>query len=452
VAPKQLDEDELVTVALRSRLKKTYNYYRELYTPESYTRINPLAQNLYFLTALTDLRRAFPSDDLQLSTAPATLKSVVERCAPEDVYCRVVARRILGLAHTSDEDFVAGESAFRDALTEAKEVNLDSEIGHLHRLFGWALMRLGRLDEAEQEQIEALKHEENPEFRYWKALSLAELGDVRLRKAESRGLSSFDPQSPPFDSANLPPDLTSVSKAYVDCIRSFELAVSSLVVPVARAVEQQLMRSYADNAIQIAAIRPGNLVGAIEAFGPRYANDLVSEARVAATFDASRQLDSEPGLCNFTIPYSRLPTDPLPSFRHDCTPPVFKKASISFSREHKNSKKSTFLYLRLRNTQKDEVLLNSRGRRRPFNNVSKRSKCLHRVFGVIVVPWYAVITEKSKELLPIFLKTLLTLRRNVALPILCQEPLVKPLHIREMLFQKAPFQPTLINGINHGPE
>jgi hypothetical protein len=217
-----------------------------------------------------------------------------------------VARRILGLAHTSDEDFVAGESAFRDALTEAKEVNLDSEIGHLHRLFGWALMRLGRLDEAEQEQIEALKHEENPEFRYWKALSLAELGDVRLRKAESRGLSSFDPQSPPFDSANLPPDLTSVSKAYVDCIRSFELAVSSLVVPVARAVEQQLMRSYADNAIQIAAIRPGNLVGAIEAFGPRYANDLVSEARVAATFDASRQLDSEPGLCNFTIPCRRF--------------------------------------------------------------------------------------------------------------------------------------------------
>src|SRR5215469_17055285 len=72
----------------------------------------------------------------------------------------------------------------------------------------------------------------------------------------------------------------------------------------------------------------------------------------------------------------------------------------------------------LRNTQKNEVFLNSRGRRRPFNDVPQRGKRLHRVLGVIVVPWHAVIVEKSKEFLAVLLKTLFALRRHVALPLL----------------------------------
>ena len=94
-------------------------------------------------------------------------------------------------------------------------------------------------------------------------------------------------------------------------------------------------------------------------------------------------------------------------FIYTARPRLLRKALISFSREHKNSKKSTFLYLHVSETlRRIRYFLNSRGRRRPFNNVPKRSKCLHRVFGVIVVPWYSVITEKSKELLAVFRETL----------------------------------------------
>jgi len=45
------------------------------------------------------------------------------------------------------------------------------------------------------------------------------------------------------------------------------------------------MRSYADNA-QLAVTGPEEVMTAIETFGPRYANDLVAEGRVAETLDA----------------------------------------------------------------------------------------------------------------------------------------------------------------------
>ena len=83
-----------------------------------------------------------------------------------------------------------------------------------------------------------------------------------------------------------PQGLAAVAEAYAGCLYTFERAVAGSVLPVARAVKQQLMRSYADNAVQTALQRPGDLLAAIEAFGPRYANDLVAEGRVAATLDA----------------------------------------------------------------------------------------------------------------------------------------------------------------------
>ena len=46
------------------------------------------------------------------------------------------------------------------------------------------------------------------------------------------------------------------------------------------------MRSYVDNAVQV-AIEGDEVVAAIETFGPRYANDLMAEARVAAALNAS---------------------------------------------------------------------------------------------------------------------------------------------------------------------
>ncbi|MDR3417039.1 MAG: CHAT domain-containing protein [Nevskia sp.] len=258
------------------RLRMTYGYYRRLYSPESYEHTNPLAENLYFYKAWIDLRLAFPELAGSFAKAtPAALQSVIERCAPEDIYCRVVARRSLGLVHSAAGDLAAAAAAYRQALDEAQQSRLDSEIGHLHRLLGWSLMKLGHIDDAEKEQIAALGHEQNLRFGYWQALSLAELGDVRMRRLGH----SFDP-------AKAPPALAGVSEAYAGSIHTFERVVAMQVLPVARAVKQQLMRSYADNALEVAALRPGDLVAAIEAFGPRYANDLVAEARVAAALDA----------------------------------------------------------------------------------------------------------------------------------------------------------------------
>jgi CHAT domain-containing protein len=49
-----------------------------------------------------------------------------------------------------------------------------------------------------------------------------------------------------------------------------------------------MMRSYADNAVQIAAAWRDELLAAIEVFGPRSANDLVAEGHAAAALDAPK--------------------------------------------------------------------------------------------------------------------------------------------------------------------
>ena len=257
------------------RLRMTYRYYRQHYSAESYEHINQLTENLYFDKAWIDLTLAFPELRGSFARVTATaLQGVIDRCAPEDVYCRVVARRSLGLVRSSGGDLEGAVAAHRQALEEARQAGLDSEIGHLHRLLGWCLMKLGRIDDAEREQVAALGHEQNVRFGYWRALSLGELGDVRLRRLGS----ALDPDKPT-------PAQTAVAGAYAACIQTFERVVASRVLPVARAVEQQLMRSYADNALQV-ALQPSELVATIEAFGPRFANDLVAEAGVAATLDA----------------------------------------------------------------------------------------------------------------------------------------------------------------------
>src|SRR5260370_11834470 len=74
------------------------------------------------------------------------------------------------------------------------------------------------------------------------------------------------------------------------------------------------------------------------------------------------------------------------------------------------------------------------------------------MFSVIVVPWHSVIAEESKEFLPILLKTLPALRGHLALPLSREEPLVEPLHIREVLPQEVVFQTTPINGIYNRPK
>lgn len=276
-----------VEAELRKRLRMTYAYYRRLYSPASYENINPLAECLYFEKAWIDLYSAFP----ELPHSPqhldaAALQGIVDRCTTaEDAYCRVVAGRMLGLVHGGSGDFAAARNAYSNALGDARTARLESEIGHLHRLLGFSLMRLGRLDEAEQEQMAALAFEQHPKKGYWQALTLGELGDVKMRrlggKIDLRELKTDQQRL-----ASVANELAAALQAYAGCMQTFELAIAGSVLPVARAVKQQLMRSFADNAIEVAQFSPGDLVATIEAFGPRYANDLVAEGRVAASLDA----------------------------------------------------------------------------------------------------------------------------------------------------------------------
>jgi hypothetical protein len=220
-----------------------------------------------------DLRAAFPDLPWLFSqTSPALLQSVVDRCTrPEDAYCRIVALRMQGLERGARDDHLAAEAAYRTALAEARALQLRSEVGHLHRLLGLALMRLGRLDEAEKQQASALAYEAFAKFSWWQALTLGEIADIRLRRIAA-----------PFDPRNPPPAAAAAAKAYADCRGMFERHIAGCVLPADRAVKQQLMRSYADNAIQLEAFNGFEGVAAVETFGPRYANDLVSEGLAAA--------------------------------------------------------------------------------------------------------------------------------------------------------------------------
>ena len=262
--------------AVHFRLHLSYEYYKRLYDNSTYININPLAECLYFEKAWLELREAFP--ELPFSPGEATpdaLQSVVERSVrPEDAYCRVVALRMVGLNRSALADFTAAEAAFGRALIEARQVDLRSEIGHLHRLRGFVLMRLGRLDEAEKEQANALAYEAFPNFSWWQALTYGEIGDIRLRRIKS----GFDPAAPP-------PQAVAAADAYEQSRLAFERHMTACVIPVDRAVKQQLMRSYADNAVQLETLDIFRGVAAIETYGPRYANDLVVEGRVAATLD-----------------------------------------------------------------------------------------------------------------------------------------------------------------------
>ncbi|HTW80408.1 MAG TPA: CHAT domain-containing protein [Terracidiphilus sp.] len=263
---------------LRYRLRITYGYYYRLYSSTPYSAINPLSEHLYFEKPWHELKLAFPEIGLTLNAeSPALFEQVVDRCAgPEDVYCRVVALRHLGLWHAGKGNYQAAQAAYQTAMSDAKEVKLDAEIAHLHRLLGMALREDGKLDDAELEFRKAFTQDSHPKFSYWQAIDLCEIGDVRMRRLP-----------PVLEVGKNPPEMAGIEKSYALGRQAFESHIGGTVLPIARAIKQQMMRSYADNSIQIAAqTGPEETLGVIEVFGPRYATDVVAESRVAAETDA----------------------------------------------------------------------------------------------------------------------------------------------------------------------
>jgi tetratricopeptide (TPR) repeat protein len=263
---------------LRYRLRMTYGYYYRFYSAAPYSAINPLSEHLYFEKPWHELKAAFPEIELSPnSESPAVFEEVIDRCAaPEHVYCRVVALRHLGLWHAGVRDYKAAQTAYRTALSDANAVRLDAEIGHLHRLLGLALREDHQLDDAEIEFRRAFTHDAHPKFSYWQAIDFCEIGDVRLRRLPAM-----------LEPGENPPELAAVEEAYTLGRQAFESHVGGTVLPIARAIKQQMMRSYADNSIQTAVrVGPEATLGVIEVFGPRYATDVVAESRVAAAMDA----------------------------------------------------------------------------------------------------------------------------------------------------------------------
>ena len=272
------DNEQMRRVAddFRRRMRLVYAYYRQWYTAQPYSEINPLTEHLYSEKTLIDLVTAFPElNKLHTRPVPDDYLRVIDQCGkPKDIYCRIVSRRFLGSLYQGQNELDAAQEQFRLGLKEAQGVSLDTEIGHFHRLYGYVLSQTGQLEEAAQQFEKAFVHESHPAFSYWQALSARELGDIRMKMALRE-----------VDLAHSPMELKPALSAYRTGCLMFETHIGMSVVPVARGVKQQLFRSYTDNALRAAILLQSHqdTLAELEAVGPRYATEIVAEGRAAST-------------------------------------------------------------------------------------------------------------------------------------------------------------------------
>jgi len=269
--------------ALRGHVRLFFGYYRRWYRSDPYRDINPLTEHLYGEKTWGELLAAFPElGERPAPRAPEDYEAVIDRCLGADaVFCRVVARRMLGSARQGRGEVEVAAEQFRRGLEEAQAAGLDTEIGHFHRLYGHALKQMSRLEEAAGQFEAACRHEAPAEYGYWYALSARELGDARLRLAPR----DVDPHRPLQE---LAPALA----AYRGGRLRFEASLGMGVVPVARAVGQQMFGSYTDNALQAARLLQSapDLLAEWEAAGPRYATEVVAESRAATALASEVQV------------------------------------------------------------------------------------------------------------------------------------------------------------------
>jgi hypothetical protein len=279
------DDEQIQQVAsgFCRRMQGVYRYYRRWYAYRPSHDINQLTEHLYSDKTFADLKAAFPElGKLCDRIMPDDYLKIIDRCRlSEDMYCRIVARRFLGSLYQGKQEREAALEQFRIGLEEALAVSLETEIGHFYRLCGYALIQSGRLREAAQQFEKACAYESHPAFSYWGALSVCELGDV-LMKLAGREL---DPSHPPRE-------IVLAARAYKSGRLVFDADIGMGVVPVARAVKQQLFRSYADNVLEVATIlkNRNDMLAEVEAAGPRYATELVAEGNAVRTLSEDDQV------------------------------------------------------------------------------------------------------------------------------------------------------------------
>ena len=274
---REINENDLIKSLCNDYLKRMrimYEYYRKWYASCPYSEINPLTEHIYWVKTHYDLATAFPilkkhREDLSSTDYQEIIQDSIKN---RDIYSCVLARRFMGAQHEGRQEWDVALEQYRTGLREALGASLDTEIGHFCRLYGYALTKTGQLQEAASLFEKALNFESHPEFSFWSSLSARELGDVRLKMAPR----SIDPSNPPLE-------LKQAMQAYKAGRIMFEAHIGMGIVPAARAVKQQLFRSFTDNALQVAQLEKNTLetLAELEAAGPRYATEIVAESNAA---------------------------------------------------------------------------------------------------------------------------------------------------------------------------
>lgn len=291
---------------ISGRLRLYYGFYTRWCRPFDPAECNPIVEHLYSCKTFSDLILAFP----QLGVIPLPqsgtpwrgfstraggivpvvpfeilfeLNKIVHSCdSSGDVYHSVVARRFLGQLCQDAGNITDALSAFAIALTTAKEAALDTEIGHLYRCQGEALLRAGYPLQAAKSFGSAYHHEEEsfPYATYWEALTLRRLGDVRMARAEN---------------VTTDEDREIVLKMALDAykvgLNRFEGNLSaSTLLPIDMGVRQQMFRPFSERALSVDTRLNDkqSILAEIEANGPREASEIVMEILAAQELKASK--------------------------------------------------------------------------------------------------------------------------------------------------------------------
>jgi tetratricopeptide (TPR) repeat protein len=174
---------------LRAKLRHYYDYYYYWSRPFDYVECNPCASHLYSSLSRSWLVGAIREQDSQfdIDKAEGLADAISHFNSDDTAFYGILARRFLGLLHDSQRQYDLSVAQYEAALSEARRLKLDTEIGHLRRLLGYALRAAGKGEESRHHFEQALAYERlGAAFAYtgyWQALSARELGDTILRFA-----------------------------------------------------------------------------------------------------------------------------------------------------------------------------------------------------------------------------------------------------------------------------
>jgi hypothetical protein len=260
-------------LAVAEYIRRIYLMFRNWYSTRPYSTIEPLSEHLYNLRVTLDLQRSFPELKAEDATKPEVWKEIVNVCEGDEVYLRVIARRFAGWGFEKTDRSNEALEQYQLGLSESLAMGLETETCHLARYAANLLRKSGRFDQAELLLRNALPLESHLELSYWQGLSARELGRALLEKGRADGTTN--------DSM----DAFNHGRDWLD------ETLASSHLPVGRAVREQIGRSYADDAIELArTTSPLALISEMEAAGPRYATDVILESILARQLSVSEAI------------------------------------------------------------------------------------------------------------------------------------------------------------------